>query len=297
SRSAVEPSAPGGQAPAGLELGEEAAAARPAPVRAERRQIVGGVDVEPEAGQPQHRGHELAATRGGEVTGEGRLAERERQGGRRPQEGAVRPDAGGRGHEHGRGGVPGLEHRAELGGGRLRHVTGDRDEGVGAPRHRGGLGGHGGDGLHASTSSTRRASATSRSWSVRSVSASTGSAPTSSTACVSVLSWRSMTSRSSQGAYARATPAAVTGKPHARIRSPAGPLTGAPPTIGLIASTTAVVSWSASRMPGTERIGPIEVIGLDGQTMTTSAVRIASRTPGAGVAVPAPAYPIPITGG
>ncbi len=92
----------------------------------------------------------------------------------------------------------------------------------------------------------------------------------------------------------RATPTGLTGSPQALISSPAGPLTAALPTIGLIARTIAFVSMSAARMPGTERIGPIEVIGFEGQTMTALAVRIASRTPGAGTAFSAPAYSMPI---
>jgi len=41
--------------------------------------------------------------------------------------------------------------------------------------------------------------------------------------------------------------------------------------MGLIARTVASVASSARAMPGTARMGPIEVTGLDGQTMTASA--------------------------
>src|SRR3954451_22490180 len=57
------------------------------------------------------------------------------------------------------------------------------------------------------------------------------------------------------------------------------PATGAPPTIGLTPVTTARQAETASRMPGTARIGPIETTGLDGQIIMTSAPAIASATP------------------
>jgi len=72
------------------------------------------------------------------------------------------------------------------------------------------------------------------------------------------------------------------------MRAAAGPLTAAPPTIGLTATTGAAVARSASTMPGTARIGPTEVTGFDGQTTMTSAARIDSTTPGAGRALDAP---------
>src|SRR5439155_10584 len=71
---------------------------------------------------------------------------------------------------------------------------------------------------------------------------------------------------------------------------PPGTLTAAPPTIGLAATTRARAPVSASAMPGTARTGPTDVTGFDGQTTTTSASQIASRTPGAGRAWEAPAY-------
>src|SRR3954453_13728599 len=52
--------------------------------------------------------------------------------------------------------------------------------------------------------------------------------------------------------------------------------------IGETPTTGARGPRSASRTPGTPRIVPIETTGLLGGSRTTSAVRIASRTPGAG---------------
>jgi hypothetical protein len=52
--------------------------------------------------------------------------------------------------------------------------------------------------------------------------------------------------------------------------------------MGLTATTTAAVSINASLMPGTARIGPTDVMGLDGHTITASAARMASTTPGGG---------------
>ena len=54
--------------------------------------------------------------------------------------------------------------------------------------------------------------------------------------------------------------------PSPRSSRSAGPFTGAPPTIGEIATTGAPLARSASRMPGTARIGPIETTGLLGQS-------------------------------
>src|SRR5262245_32493660 len=97
-----------------------------------------------------------------------------------------------------------------------------------------------------------------------------------------------MRSRRSHGAYAAATPSGETARPRTRMRAPAGPLTAAPPTIGLMPTTGAAVAESASTIPGTARIGPTDVTGLDGHTTTTSAAPIASTTPGAGRALVAP---------
>jgi hypothetical protein len=59
--------------------------------------------------------------------------------------------------------------------------------------------------------------------------------------------------------------------------------------MGLTARIVASVASSARAMPGTARMGPMEVMGLEGQTMTASAEAIASTTPGAGSAESAPA--------
>ncbi|TPW17472.1 MAG: hypothetical protein FD126_3639 [Elusimicrobia bacterium] len=55
--------------------------------------------------------------------------------------------------------------------------------------------------------------------------------------------------------------------------------------MGLMARTLAGALASASAIPGTARIGPMEVMGFDGQMTTAVAVWIASSTPGAGNAV------------
>src|ERR1039458_10128304 len=77
---------------------------------------------------------------------------------------------------------------------------------------------------------------------------------------------------------------------------PAGPLTAAPPTIGLTAAMRARLSRSASRIPGTARMGAMLVTGLLGASSTRSAARIASITPGAGSASDAPANRTDSTG-
>ena len=58
--------------------------------------------------------------------------------------------------------------------------------------------------------------------------------------------------------------------------------------IGLTPTTRSRRATSASRTPGTARIGPIEITGLLGHTSTVSAPAIASSTPGAGAASSAP---------
>ena len=68
--------------------------------------------------------------------------------------------------------------------------------------------------------------------------------------------------------------------PSGAMRRSAGPFTGAPPTMGLTAITRSRRATSASRTPGTARIGPIEITGFDGQITMVSAVRSASSTPG-----------------
>ena len=64
------------------------------------------------------------------------------------------------------------------------------------------------------------------------------------------------------------------------------PRTGAPPMMPETATT--VLAATASLMPGTARIGPIETTGLDGGKSTKSASAMASSTPGAGTARSAP---------
>ena len=66
------------------------------------------------------------------------------------------------------------------------------------------------------------------------------------------------------------------------------PRTTAPPTIGETPTTRPRVARSASRMPGTPRIVPIDTTGLDGASRTASAVANASTTPGAGRAASTP---------
>src|SRR2546425_723231 len=122
------------------------------------------------------------------------------------------------------------------------------------------------------------------------MSATTEAIPRSRRADASSASRTSTTSESSQPRYAWATPSDETGSPRARISAPAGPLTGASPTMGLTPMTGARVACRAATRPGTARMGPIDVTGFDGQTTTTSASAIASTTPGAGVASLAPAY-------
>jgi len=77
---------------------------------------------------------------------------------------------------------------------------------------------------------------------------------------------------------------------------PAGPATAAFPMIGLTAATLPRALRSASRIPGTERIGPMLVMGLLGAMMTASAERMASITPGAGSASEEPAKRTEFTG-
>ena len=57
-----------------------------------------------------------------------------------------------------------------------------------------------------------------------------------------------------------------------------GPFSTSPSTNGLTATTGARASFSASVIPGTARIGPIEMTGFDGPITIASAAAIASRT-------------------
>ncbi len=67
-----------------------------------------------------------------------------------------------------------------------------------------------------------------------------------------------------------------------------GPLTALPATNGLTATTGAPDAAIASRIPGTERIGPIEITGFDGPTTIASAAASASRTSSVGAARSSP---------
>ena len=69
-----------------------------------------------------------------------------------------------------------------------------------------------------------------------------------------------------------------------------GPLSTAPCTSGETATTGASVARSASAIPPTARIGPIEITGFDGPITTALALAIASSTSGDGVAGPAPEH-------
>src|ERR1700712_1781377 len=55
------------------------------------------------------------------------------------------------------------------------------------------------------------------------------------------------------------------------MKASVGPLTARPPTNGLTATTGAWVACRASVMPGTARIGPIEMIGFEGPMRIASA--------------------------
>jgi hypothetical protein len=68
-----------------------------------------------------------------------------------------------------------------------------------------------------------------------------------------------------------AIPLIELGQPIICISFPAGPDTASPPTIGLTAAMGALVRRSASRIPGTARIGPMLVTGLLGAKIMASA--------------------------
>ena len=80
-------------------------------------------------------------------------------------------------------------------------------------------------------------------------------------------------SRRGGPSYAAAAPAAVTSRPAAGISWSAIPASGAPPTMPLTPATTARRAATASRIPGTARIGPIDTTGFDGQSTMASALR------------------------
>ena len=74
-----------------------------------------------------------------------------------------------------------------------------------------------------------------------------------------------------------------------------GPLSTSPPTIGLTATTGAGAAISASRMPGTARIGAIETSGLEGPITIARAPAIAASTSALGRACSAPRNSMPST--
>ncbi len=74
------------------------------------------------------------------------------------------------------------------------------------------------------------------------------------------------------------------------------PRTGAPPMIGDTPTTGAEHDTNADRIPGTDRIAPIDTTGFDGGSSTTSAAAMASSTPGPGFASSAPTNTIDCAG-
>jgi hypothetical protein len=75
-----------------------------------------------------------------------------------------------------------------------------------------------------------------------------------------------------------------------------GPLTTSPPTMGETATTGAAVARSASAIPGTSRIGRIEMTGFDGPMTTARAVAIAWSAAAGGAASAAPSKATSSTG-
>ena len=73
-------------------------------------------------------------------------------------------------------------------------------------------------------------------------------------------------------------------------------MTTAPPTSGLTATTAAGDAPRASRIPGTARMGPIEITGFDGPITIARAAAIASSTSGAGRDASTPSSSTPSTG-
>ena len=72
-----------------------------------------------------------------------------------------------------------------------------------------------------------------------------------------------------------------------------GPLTTAPATNGLTATTGAAAPSISALRPGTARIGPIEMTGFDGPITIASAPSIAARSSGLTRAPLTPANSIP----
>jgi hypothetical protein len=107
----------------------------------------------------------------------------------------------------------------------------------------------------------------------------TARTPSASTPAAWPSSTSSSTSVAHTSAYRRATPTGLTSCPSDRSMAAAGPLSARPPTIGLTATVAARRAATALRMPGTARIGPIEISGLDGAITIRSADPRASRRP------------------
>ena len=83
-------------------------------------------------------------------------------------------------------------------------------------------------------------------------------------------------------------PSLDSGSPVHAMNASVGPLSTCPPTSGETATTGAGQPRSASRIPGTARIGPIEMTGFDGPTITARARRARPRPPALGAAASAP---------
>ena len=88
--------------------------------------------------------------------------------------------------------------------------------------------------------------------------------------------------------YKAATPRADCSNPMLRIMRAAGPFNARPAMIGEIAIEVQRLRSIAFRIPGTARIGPMLMIGFEGQKTIAEAVRIAASTPGAGRACSEP---------
>ena len=88
---------------------------------------------------------------------------------------------------------------------------------------------------------------------------------------------------------ARATPTTVGSWPSSASSRSAGPFSAAPATMGETATTSARGGRRARRRrPGTASSGPIETIGLDGHTTTTSALGDGARAPRGRARAPRP---------
>src|SRR6185436_3005972 len=151
--------------------------------------------------------------------------------------------------------------------------------------------------VHATAARVSRASAAATRASRISVSVTTGRTPRASMRRASRASRVSITRTEQNSWYSRATPTLETSMPSGAINRSAGPFTGRPPMIGLTPTTRSRRATSTSRIPGTARMGPIEITGLLGHTMIVSAASSASSTPGPGRASSAPAKLTETTGG